>query len=351
MEAVTSETFQRLDKISNDLGEESNYGWKTSSPSEYLIDTRCFLATKEIIDNKYKVKDFLGQGSFGRVYLVKHLITQDYYAMKMPIQQELNNELNCLNDFRPPIEVIDVRGVTGFIMQLRGRTLLEYIKGHKSYLKFKEIEGKVIHPSEICLVAIEMLNQLQYLHKHGWIHRDIKHDNILFGNTTEDRYHIYLVDMGLAQRYCDGNGMPLPYSEGNAIKGNKSFMSLDCHTGKSMSPKDDMESLAYMLLSLLNVKLPWSWKDDHDKIIEGKKFILYTDIWKGVPVAFKVFLESVRELKYGDKPDYNSYRLNFEQTYNCIIEEDPKAPRSLGQSPVLENEDWTHDFNKELKSF
>ena len=50
---------------------------------------------------------------------------------------------------------------------------------------------------------------LEKLHDIGYIHCDIKPDNIMIGNYNEDESEInklYLIDMGISQRYLDNEG-------------------------------------------------------------------------------------------------------------------------------------------------
>lgn len=65
---------------------------------------------------------------------------------------------------------------------------------------FYEIED---HFTKICILnlAIKLVEILERLHEKGYIHCDIKPDNILIGNEDKDpdlNRKIYLIDFGLA---------------------------------------------------------------------------------------------------------------------------------------------------------
>ena len=47
--------------------------------------------------------------------------------------------------------------------------------------------------STVCLIALQMLNRIEYIHKHHFVHRDIKPENFLIGVENKSN-NIYLID-------------------------------------------------------------------------------------------------------------------------------------------------------------
>ena len=50
------------------------------------------------------------------------------------------------------------------------------------------------------MLAELMLQRVEFVHSRYFLHRDIKPDNFLIGNSRE-QHIIYMIDLGLANRY------------------------------------------------------------------------------------------------------------------------------------------------------
>ena len=104
-------------------------------------------------------------------------------------------------------------------------------------------------------IAHQCLSRLKELHDRGYVHRDIKPENILMGNQNNP-HKIYIVDFGLSTTFKKQalNARKTYNGEIGTIK----FCPLASHYGLEQFPKDDLESLGYMLIYLVNKRLPWS---------------------------------------------------------------------------------------------
>lgn len=121
-----------------------------------------------------------------------------------------------------------------------------------------------------------ILDVLEYIHDQGYIHADIKAQNILrayYGNTKkkskrshdeeygndeideDDKY--YLIDYGLAERYMlQGVHKPYEFDKRKANNGTAEFRSRDAHIGV-ISRRSDIESLGFNLILWFYGRHPW----------------------------------------------------------------------------------------------
>ena len=127
------------------------------------------------------------------------------------------------------------------------------------------------------------------MHKKGFLHRDIKPENFLIGQKKKN-FIIYLIDFGLAKRYKNiKTGEHIPFLEGKQLTGTARYASIYTHLGKEQSRRDDLESLGYILIYLLNGVLPWNGvkgntkNEKYKNIFEIKKETVPKDLCKDLP--------------------------------------------------------------------
>ena len=156
---------------------------------------------------KYILKEKLGEGSMGSVWLSYHTGLNIPVAIKLLNMDLAEDDPDFLNRFMQEgrlagqlnhkniVRIYDagMEGSSAFIV-------MEFIEGCDT-LELLEERG-IISPDEVLGLAIAIAEALQEAHSLGIIHRDIKPDNILA--TTEGR--IKLADLGLAKHIDDNMG-------------------------------------------------------------------------------------------------------------------------------------------------
>jgi serine/threonine protein kinase len=113
---------------------------------------------------------------------------------------------------------------------------------------------------------------------------------------------VYLIDFGLSKEYRDPNTYKhIPSNTNLGLTGTAAFASINSHLGLELGRRDDMESLAYILIYFLRGSLPWQGSSD---IAHHKQRITPRELCRGLPAEFCIFLKYCRSLGFEEKPDY-----------------------------------------------
>lgn len=99
---------------------------------------------------------------------------------------------------------------------------------------------------EILRFGREILRILEGVHKKGFVHNDIKPENIMINNSE-----IWLIDFEFASRYLQ-DGEHIEQEDVDYFKGNMFFASHNRMCFKTASRRDDLISLLYLLVYYIN---------------------------------------------------------------------------------------------------
>ncbi|XP_053114985.1 serine/threonine-protein kinase VRK1 isoform X2 [Hemicordylus capensis] len=186
----------------------------------------------------------------------------------------------------------------------------------KDLQKIFEERGKPFSLRTVLQLGLRILDILEYIHEHEYVHGDIKASNLLLSYKTP--HQVYLVDYGLAYRYCP-EGTHKDYKEDpkRCHDGTLEYTSIDAHKGVAPSRRGDLEILGYCMISWLCGNLPWEDNLKDPNYVRDSK-IRYTDniaelmsrcfSGKDKPGELARYMEKVMSLAYTEKPPYQELR-------------------------------------------
>uniref|UniRef100_A0AAR2IM31 Serine/threonine-protein kinase VRK1 n=1 Tax=Pygocentrus nattereri TaxID=42514 RepID=A0AAR2IM31_PYGNA len=194
-------------------------------------------------------------------------------------------------------------------------------------LQKKFEQGGKRFPRKLVLqLGLKLLDILEYIHAHEYVHADIKASNLLLSHKNPNQ--VYLVDYGLAYRFSP-DGVPKEYKEDpkRCHDGTIEFTSIDAHKGVTPSRRGDLEILGYCMIQWLCGRLPWEDKLQDPVYVRDSKLRCRDNIRDFMKSCFTTgsepgemakFMEEVKSLGYTDKPDYQKLRGTLLQGLKSI---------------------------------
>ena len=286
-----------------------------------------------ILLKRYRIDRKVGSGNFGQVYRGVNIVTKQPVAIKIEKSRtkgrfQLDKEYKIykkLSDAPHWARVYDYkyqdyRAV--MVMDLLGLNL------DQVFQKFNRSFKATI----IGYMAQKMISTIQTFHSMGYLHRDIKPQNFLIKhnsieNLAQDIFpEIYLVDYGISKS-LDAVTQEDYTNEHNKLEGTVPYASPYCHLGIVNSRRDDLLSLAYVLIYFARGSLKWQnldhrrfSKEDYHRNVMMMKLSLCPEKIVGLDdgkdgllrIVLLNFYLMVFSLKVGEIPSYEHLKSLFQ---------------------------------------
>ena len=190
------------------------------------------------------------------------------------------------------------------------KVLVEALLGKSIDVLLKKNNNPKSKMKDICMIAIQIMERIEYIHNKNIIHLDIKPANFLVGNPDDSV--IYLIDYGVSKKYRSSiKGKHIMLLKKNKFKGTLNFSSINSMEGYESSRRDDLISIGYMLIFLIKGELPWSKikygtsaSERYIKFLNLKKNTTNEELCKNLPSEFCDYIKYVKSLKFQEEPNY-----------------------------------------------
>ncbi|MCX7699796.1 MAG: serine/threonine protein kinase [Gemmataceae bacterium] len=204
----------------------------------------------------FRILRRLGRGGMGQVYLAEQTSLKRKVAIKM-LRPELAANQTALRRFRAEAEAVAKLNHPN-IVQIYGvgerdgvhYMVLEYVEGRnlRDYLNRK---GPPDLP--VCLsIMRQVALALQQAHDAGFVHRDVKPENILLTKKGEAK----VTDFGLTRCFGD-EGRPLNLTQSGVTMGTPLYMSPEQVQGHPVDHRSDIYSYGVTCYTLLTGSPPF----------------------------------------------------------------------------------------------
>lgn len=215
-----------------------------------------FPQLKLFINKRYEIKSKIGQGTIGEVFKAHDTVQGKDVAIKIakPSQifvEKIINEFKITSQFEHPniISVFDF----GIVRICEDENLMSrkfIVLEHCDTLNISNLLQKFEYEEKIKMIY-QISHALHIIHKSGYIHRDLKLENILFDSKTGT---VKITDLGLAIEYEKISPKETPV-------GTLLYMAPEVLQGKKYDQRADIYSLGILTYCMLIGSPPFESND------------------------------------------------------------------------------------------
>ena len=210
--------------------------------------------TGRTVGGRWEVLELVARGGMASIYRGRDTRLSRDVALKVPresllavpgLRERFQSEIESLTKLSHPsiIQVIDVGDEEGLPY-----LVLQWLSGDD--LAARLAANGPVQPAQLAEWVPHIAAALDYVHGQGFMHRDVKPANILFGDTG----NVVLTDMGIVKALGD---KPSEFSSAGGTPGSPDYMGPEVAKTKVLSPAYDQYALALTAYEALGGDIPW----------------------------------------------------------------------------------------------
>ncbi|KAF2740422.1 Pkinase-domain-containing protein [Polyplosphaeria fusca] len=228
---------------------------KLANSYKQLLDE--FSASDLQTVGNYTLGKLIGKGSFGKVYLATHKLTNGSKVVLKSAKRDDANLAREIHHHRQFLHPHIARLYEVMVTESLVWLVLEYCPGDELYNYL--LEHGAIEPTKVQKIFTQLVGAVSYVHNKSCVHRDLKLENILL----DKHENVKLVDFGFTREY-EGKSSYLQTWCGTVCYSAPEMLKGERYAGE----KVDVWSLGIILYALLAGELPFD--DDNETVTKMK---------------------------------------------------------------------------------
>ncbi|CEM39769.1 unnamed protein product [Vitrella brassicaformis CCMP3155] len=189
----------------------------------------------------------IGEGAFGKVWPVRHLLSDQVYACKVIRKSLLAESMAALRLEVMVMKRLDHPNIIKLVETTEDEfnlyMIMEICSGGELFDRIAITEH--FNEETVALYFRQILSAVRYSHGRGVIHRDIKPENFLF-DVEGPKGRIKMIDFGLAKTYLAPDDFDVW-----SIEGTPDYMAPETITGQPLNKACDLWAVGVVLYTSL----------------------------------------------------------------------------------------------------
>ena len=276
-----------------------------------------FLTENKLVFKKYKPIKEIGKGSFGKIYSTIRLEDKSVFAMKTEKRSTYGSNLETEAYYLLTLKGKGIPELISYGQNAKYNILIETLLDKSLFDLFLKTR-KLCNITDLCLIALQLIERLEFIHSKDLIYRDVKPENFMIG--MDDPNVIYITDYGLCKKYRSSKtGKHIQPKYIKKFIGTLKYASSNVLKGKESSRRDDLISLGFVLIHLHRRNLTWNslFKDldrtDYLNIIHSKETFDDGKLFRLLPEEMVDFLKYINNLGFEQDPNYSFMKGCFKK--------------------------------------
>jgi serine/threonine protein kinase len=216
-----------------------------------------------MISNRYELEGRLGSGGMSSVYRATDRVLERTVAVKV-LAEHLSDDEKFVARFRREalavaklihpniVQVFDTGVDSG-----RHYIVMEYVEGRSGAQLLQS--SRQLTPEEAVEIGAQACAGLEFAHRQGIIHRDVKPGNLMViggpagnGDAGDGEMTVKLTDFGIARA-----GEQTRLTQVGSVVGTAAYLAPEQARGEEATPASDVYALGVVIYQLLTGRLPY----------------------------------------------------------------------------------------------
>jgi serine/threonine-protein kinase len=301
------------------------------------------MATPTVLGGRYELIDKLGSGGMSNVYRAKDRILERTVAVKV-LAEHLSDDDRFVARFRREALAV-AKLIHPNIVQVydtgvdHGRhfIVMECVEG-RSGAQILKSEG-VLDPEIAVEIGVQACAGLEYAHRHGIVHRDVKPGNLMVvgGPVGGGPMTCKLTDFGIARA-----AEQTRITQVGSVVGTAAYLAPEQVRGEEATPATDVYALGVVLYQFLTGRLPYEGsslaelavRQQNEKPLSPRTY--NSDVPETVSASVMRALEGDNRIRFGTAGAFSDGLERGLRGEDVTVQLDDEGPRTPDHFPMAE---------------